>query len=68
MGSTRRFVAGDEGGEFFFKLLEKFLILDLFPFLRGDVKGVHCDAFLGANPGVCGVQAMLVDGVEEVVK
>jgi hypothetical protein len=35
---------------------------------RGDVEGVHRYALFGADPGVCGVQTVLVDGVEEALE
>ena len=51
-----------------FELLEERLVFDFFAFWGGDVEGVHGDAFFRADPGVCGVEAVLVDGVEKVVE
>ena len=44
------------------------MVFDFFAGLSGDVKGVHGDAFFGANACVCGVEVVLVDGAEEVVE
>ena len=43
---------------------QDFRVLDFAAFGGGDVEGVHGDAFFGADPGVGGVEAVLIDGVE----
>jgi hypothetical protein len=60
--------AGDEGGESIFELLENLQILDLSTLGRGDIEGVHGHALFRANPGVGGVETILIDGVEKIVE
>ena len=43
-------------------------IVDFSALGGGDVEGVHRDAFFGADAGVGGVEAVVVDRVEKVVE
>ena len=41
---------------------------DFFAVMGGDIEGVHGHAFFGADPGMGGVEVVLVDGEEQIVK
>jgi hypothetical protein len=68
MSSRGHFRTGNQSGEFVFKGLEQCRILDFLTVGGRDIKGVHGHSLFGADPGVGGVQPMLVERTEEVVQ
>jgi hypothetical protein len=62
------FRTGDKGGELGFDLLEWHRVPDLFPIRSDDIWCVYGHARVGTDPGLDGVESVLIDGVEEVMQ